>query len=316
MPRRKILDVADKAARAAQRQQAGALRDNRVCEGTLRRYHRAVHLFVLWISMMGFQPAPDYEQLDNQLCLYLEALWQEGESKGLANDVLSGAQHFLLTRRRFLGAWHLLTTWGRMEVPCRAPPFPLLVVLALAGYAVAQRREEFAAILLAAFHCILRTGEMLSIAPQFIALDRSYRGALALPWTKIGQQRGAQEVVTVDEPLVGFWLCRVAVLRAAEAPLWSLSPSAFRSFFASALRALSLHDHGFMPYSLRRGGATFDFLCHQDMSRTLHRGRWSDVRTGKIYIVDGAAQVTALRIPVPVQQQLERFRDFLLQSMQ
>jgi hypothetical protein len=50
-----------------------------------------------------------------------------------------------------------------------------------------------------------------------------------------------------------------------------------------------------MPYSLRRGGATHDFLVHRDIARCLFRGRWADVRTGRIYIMDGAARMAELQ---------------------
>jgi hypothetical protein len=311
MPRQRVLDFHDKAARAGQRQVAGQLRDNRVAKATFNRYQRAVALFVQWVQAMGWEPAPDYETLDSHLCSYLECLWHEGENKGLANDTLSGSQHFLITRRRFAGAWSLLTTWGKLEVPCRAPPLPLFAVLGLAGYGIAHGREDFAAVILTAYHCILRTGEMLSLAPQFLALDSSYRGAIALPWTKIGQQRGAQESVTVDESLAGFWLVRICRQRAAEAPLFAGSSHCFRALFNKALLDTGLNGHGFMPYSLRRGGATHDFLSHQSMQRTLHRGRWGDARTGKIYITDGAAQIVALRISPACIARLQAYQGYL-----
>jgi hypothetical protein len=57
--------------------------------------------------------AADWEDMEKLVIPYLEELWREGESKGVANDTLSGIQHFLHTRRRMPGAWQLLSTWGR-----------------------------------------------------------------------------------------------------------------------------------------------------------------------------------------------------------
>ena len=43
------------------------------------------------------------------------------------------------------------------------------------------------------------------------------------------------------------------------------------------------------PTSLRRGGATEDFLRHGQLDRTMLRGRWNSQKTARIYI-DAAMQ--------------------------
>jgi hypothetical protein len=50
-----------------------------------------------------------------------------------------------------------------------------------------------------------------------------------------------------------------------------------------ALVALYVEER-FLLYSLRRGGATADFLVHGDAARCMLRGRWKDVRTFSIYL--------------------------------
>ena len=68
---------------------------------TLNKYVKAVTCFVWWLAQMGMSEAGDYELLDRQLCDFLEYIWECGESKGLAGDVLSGVQHLLMVRRKF-----------------------------------------------------------------------------------------------------------------------------------------------------------------------------------------------------------------------
>ena len=176
-----MLDLGPRAARAAARQITGSLRDNRVNPRTLARYQNAVVMFQWFLASNSLSFARDFDELDSQLCMFLETLWHEGESKGLANDVLSGTQHFLLTRRRFPGAWQLLTTWGRLEIPARAPPISLDIILAIAGFALSLTRIDYVAILLTGFHCILRTMMAHTISPGFVALGSDCRRALALP---------------------------------------------------------------------------------------------------------------------------------------
>ena len=98
-----------------------------------------------------------------QACDFLEWFWESGAPRADAADFLSGSQHLLLTRKRFAGAWRLLTAWQRAEIPARAPPMPVEVIIALAGVACERKRWDFVAALLVGFHGLLRTTEMLTI---------------------------------------------------------------------------------------------------------------------------------------------------------
>ena len=110
---------------------------------------------------------------------YLEVLWQEGESKGLANDTLSGVSFFLRTRRRYPGAWQLLSVWGRLEVPDRAPPLSADTALALAGWGLYQGRNDFSAAVLAGSHISLRVAEILNLSAQCITLGQDHHDGLS-----------------------------------------------------------------------------------------------------------------------------------------
>jgi hypothetical protein len=125
-------------------------------------------MFQWWLFGNRSDYASTWDELDLQLCSFLESLWEDGESKGIANDVLSGTQHFLLTRRRLQGSWQLLTTWGRLELPCRAPPMLSHIALAIAGLAVSIQRVDYAALTLLSFHCFLRSGELYTVSSSHI----------------------------------------------------------------------------------------------------------------------------------------------------
>ena len=55
----------------------------------------AVARFLWFVTSFLNVVAQDWDQLDRQLCEYIETLWQEGEPRSWAADVLSGAQHML-----------------------------------------------------------------------------------------------------------------------------------------------------------------------------------------------------------------------------
>ena len=74
---------------------------------------------------------------------------------------------------------------------------------------------------------------------------------------------------------------------------------------------LGVADHGFKPYSLRRGGATAYFRASGSMELTLERGRWSSARVGRIYINDGLAKAVELKIGGEILRSLQVKADAL-----
>ena len=186
------------------------------------------------------------------------------------------------------------------------------MILGLAGYALSLGRIDITALLLLGFHCLLRTAELLGVAWSHVALGSNFTGALALPWTKVGQQRGAQEAITIDQPMVGYWLHQAALIVGPTAPVLQTSSHEFRSFLAKGLTTLGLDGLGFKPYSLRRGGASYEFLANHDVPRIVLRGRWSDIRTARIYVTDAAAQIAALRLSPASLQSIGQYEAYLL----
>ena len=295
MPRA-VLSPADRVKRIAERSRVGTLRDNRVCAKTLARCKEAVLYFISFLGSIAAELAVDYEQLDQQICSFIEYLWADGASKRYACDVLSGAQHFLMTRRKFAGGWQLLTTWSRLELPSRAPPISEFIVQAIIGMALEQNRIDFSALLALAFHGCLRTGEMFAVQYSHIGLAADFTGTLALPWSKIGQQKGAQETVSILIPAVGFLLFRAAQNHPVNLHILRSSPSSFRAFYAHCLDCLGLSACNYAFYSLRRGGATHLYQLQWQVQDIMIRGRWSDIRTCKIYIQDGVAQLSSMQL--------------------
>ena len=257
--------------------------------------------------------AADYDTLDLQLCDYVEALWEEGEPRSLAGDTLSGVSHLLRTRRQFPGAWALLTVWQRLELPARAAPMTPQVVLAVANVFLQAQRLDLVAVTVLMFHCALRVAEALNVHSSHLTFVAAGHGVVALPLTKMGQRRGAQEQVTIDDPVATFWVS----LRAGQVPegqLTNVSTAQYRTCLQKALAQLHLAEHGFRPYSLRRGGATWDFMQHQDLKRTMHRGHWRDLKTAQIYITEGAAIAAQQHFPAVTKTALQAQADAFLKA--
>ena len=75
------------------------------------------------------------------------------------------------------------------------------------------------------------------------------------------------------------------------------------------MKAVGLAPADYLPYCLRRGGATA-FYQRFGLGRTVVQGRWKDQTTARIYVDDARATLIQLLLPAPVaplQQHLASF---------
>ena len=313
MPRHRIVvDAGVRAHTIAERRRIGRLQDSRIQAKTLRRYLLAVGYFYYWASLEYGFVGDTWDSLDDQIVGWIEALWQEGDSRSIAADTLSGIQHLLNRKRVLTGGWRMLRAWERREIPARAPPLPAMVLVAMAGFAKACGRNDIAILLLLGFHTMLRTCELLTLTGDKIALNADNVGVLGLEWTKMGQRRGVSEYVTIDDAEIGRRLAQYLRNKPRGVPLLLGSSADFRKMFNDSLAALKLEHAGYRPYSLRRGGASFDFVTFGDLQRTMARGRWMSVRVARIYIVDGWQLLNSLSLSVETRQLCDFYTQYLL----
>ncbi len=61
-------------------------------------------------------------------------------------------------------------------------------------------------------------------------------------------------------------------------------------YFCTGGNFLGFTEYNFKPYSLRRGGATYDYRVGGRLEATIVRGRWQNAKTARIYITDGLAR--------------------------
>ena len=105
---------------------------------------------------------------------------------------------------------------------------------------------------------------------------------------------GAQELVVITDRLVGSLVQRAVQGRSPSEEILRTSPRRFREDFLQLAGLLGLATYGFRPYSLRRGGATFDLRQSGNMELVLVKGRWQSNRTARIYLNDGLATLTTM----------------------
>ena len=238
------------------------------------------------------------EELDGAVGEFLEFMWSEGDNCSRARYLVAGIQHFLPNARRHLElSWTLVRTWARMEPPHRAVPFSCDLVLALSAMAMERGWRDVAVLLLVAFEAMLRTGEAFQVAARDVLFTP--RGAiLRLPRTKMGTRQAREDMVQVHSSVTVSLLRQVVDERPDGGLIAQRRPDQMRVALRSLLTAFGLDGVGYTWYSLRRGGATTDFLEHGSMEATIVRGRWAAGRTARIYIEQAIADsVTAAFSP-------------------
>ena len=277
-----------------------------ITKATLERYYVAVSRLVPVLSSVNSE-----YQLDEMVSDWVQSEFEDGTPLHLVADALSGLHHFEPFTRRKLGkSWRLYSIWRRYEIPARAPPLTQDICLAMAGYALSIQELTMAALLLLGFHCLMRTGELLQIRPCDFLLDE-VGGLVSIPSSKSGVRNNSRESVSISDMATLETVRAMVTLRSQQGmqqvPCWDRSGSSFRSLFKRILQALEITSLNFRPYSLRRGGATYEMQSHGLMERTLLRGRWKNSNVARIYICDGLAMLPRLRMSLSSKHKIAQF---------
>ena len=207
-----------------------------------------------------------------------------------------GMLHYLpQLKGKVPGSKRLLVAWSKCELPARASPLNTFFLAALAGKAVALNDRRLAVSLLLGFHCMLRTAELLKIRKMDLSLvERHSRGIVVLHETKSGQRTASSETVVIFDAYLVRMLAIVCRDLAPADFLVGCSPAVFRAKFARLVHEAGLPKCNWKPYSLRRSGATTDFLHHGQLDRTMVRGRWASAKTARLYIDDAVSMQAQL----------------------
>ena len=287
-----------KEERKRVRKSMGTLKSLAVQPKTRERYDSSVQRFFGYLSREGISLPKARDSMDSIVSDYIEHLWSEGEGRAEASNALAALQDADPKLRGCLpGAWRLLRTWNANELPQRAPPLTESVLSAMVGWAVMHEHYDFGLSLLVAFHGLLRTGELLGIqAWQINITGPSTPAVISLGLTKSGKRQGAAESITLTERSVLRWLW---LWKRAAQPhdFLTAKPHAWRAMFNECQECLKISSWQFRPYSLRRGGATFLFTKCGSLDRVLLSGRWTAVKTAKIYLNSGLAMLSDIQIP-------------------
>ena len=238
---------------------------------TRERYETALEDLVSWWRSRSSFPT-SLTSLDSSVAEYIESLWAEGAAGGVTADTLSSLSYtFPFVRGHLRESWRLLKTWRRLYPPGRCAPMSPDICLGLAGAAVEAGAIDVGALLLTGFDGIMRTQSLLLLRVGHISFLKD-KAIIRLIRTKTTMRTGGLELVVIQSRLAARVL-RLACEGRGEAELvLNRSPAKFRLLFKTLVETLHLDHANLQPCSLRRGGASHDFLRHGSMERTLLRG--------------------------------------------
>ena len=292
------MGACSKESRKEIRKKMGTLKQLTVQDKTRSRYKDSLKSFFTYLKEEQLTLPTKRDEMDPLVSDYLEYLWTQGEGRATASTFMAALQdHQPKLKHNLPGSWRLMKTWSTHEIPARAPPMTESVLRAMVGWSVTQGHETFGISLLVGFYGLLRTGELLSLQAWQIHMSAPNQPAVVnLGLTKSGKRQGAAESITLTEKhvLQHLWAWK---RRVPEHTFLTLKPHAWRNLFSDCLSKLKLDQWEFRPYSLRRGGATHLFVRGGSLDKVLLLGRWTALKTAKIYINSGLAMLTDIQVP-------------------
>ena len=267
-------------------------------------YRNAVHSFLAWTHSQHVD-IMSLSQLDMVLNEYIVQLYYSGNGKASAVKTVYGIIMYMADAEGHLPhTMKSLKGWSRIHPAVSYPPLSwdmcvlIACQLARAGYYM----HGLACLL--SFDCYLRVGELCGIQHADVAdvgdarLGRNTRRmCIRLAHTKTGPNKW----VTVRNPVI-ISLLRplLSTSRRGNQPLFPFSSAQFRDTLHSACVALGIDHVGYVPHSLRHGGATHDHLCDMPIEDIMLHGRWPSNKSARMYIQTGRSLLLAQSIPTSV----------------
>ena len=133
---------------------------------------------------------------------YIEHLYQEGDTVGMASTTLAALQYFQpdsIGKLKY--SWKLIGLWRRIEPPNQVTQFTDLTSLAIAGAAHNLGYKDLCALVFLGFDRFLRSGELFKLRKACIAFGLG-KAVITLQNTKTSKRKGVDKMVTVTSPLI------------------------------------------------------------------------------------------------------------------
>jgi len=279
---------------------------------TLRAYRLAIDNFLHFAGKDAVTTLKP-KQLDALLAEFINMAFQEGDPLTYSGHLLSALKRFHPELRMKLPiASQYLRNWTRAHVPKRAVPASWELVEAMIALALHRNDEPLALLLGVGFHAMLRTSEMMQLTVNHLMIHSSHQAfSVVIPTAKTSQ--GNPQVLQIKDDTLLVMAQRVQKALQPKQLLWKAGPHSFRRTFQKLLTHLGFPVQSYLPYSLRRGGATWYYQSTLNLDATMTRGRWACQKTCRIYVDTGTMQLAHLSW---TPKQAKRVRQWRLKGVQ
>ncbi len=114
MATRRVTGEEARRARRVTRRRIGRLSTSIIKRRTRARYDFALQWFFRFLCLNGINMPDEFGELDDIASRALDSMWEQGEAKSLAGDLLSGLSFDARARSQLRSRWRLFTAWGHL----------------------------------------------------------------------------------------------------------------------------------------------------------------------------------------------------------
>lgn len=199
--------------------------------------------------------------------------------------------------------WTSVREWQLLEPGLPRIPLPGSVVRAAVSLACVWGWWRTATALLLNWETWARPIEMATVRLSSLVVPEDLGGFLGAPrgvmaiWKSKTSRAGflIQHVVIRNEKLPAA-LANLKAISTSSARLLPYSQNVYQSRLAALLKALGVSPKLFTLGSIRAGGATEDWLQHENVGRTQMRGRWKHPLAMQHYLQESTACLATIQL--------------------
>jgi integrase len=271
---------------------------------TYDAYHKAVDTFLstFEITFADLRRMRTVE-IDLRLAAWLEAEFESGGSRQYGENTRSGLHFFLPRVKNRLHESHLRLKGWKKCVPGKSYlPMPKNIATLVAVHLAAADNYLAGLAVLLSFDCYLRVNECVNLLVGDVRIpadgrmgERYLHCAVHLRKTKTLNNLSC----TIRDPVIARLLHRCVIGRSKHERLFPFTAGVFRSrLFKPTVASLGLAQMGFVPHSLRHGGATHDYvIAGRSETEVVNRGRWASTASADRYMQTLAAVDLTYQVP-------------------
>ena len=277
---------------------------------TRHKMDKALRAFATWLMSTFSLPLATVLSSAESASLALRAfglhLYSSGQPRYLLVYALTAVQDAHPEfRSRLSSAWQVDRKWQLAEPGECRPVISQPIVQAAAALAICWGWNDWAALTLVGFLCMLHPAEMICLSRQDLVFPEDALSPDPVMYVHIRnpktQRFARRQHSRLEDPLVLSLLAALYLDLPLSSRLFRGSMHTYRRQWNKIMERLGvphrLTDRGATPGVLRGSGATFLYLETEDLPLVAWTGRWSKSKTVEFYLQEVAAQLLLQRLP-------------------